>query len=133
MTNGAILNGRDKIRKVLQNFIDKGGSQEQIANSYYSTLIENLDCDKTIHKAVEVTSGSKLFYQIAENDKIDNIIVQEMNQLPDEVTFIPINILMYKKYPETNDAISMINKNYDTKNKMKLLSKKDSRFPMEKL
>ncbi|GFT80968.1 structural maintenance of chromosomes protein 3 [Nephila pilipes] len=71
---------------------DKGGSQERIANSYCGNLIENFDYDKTIYKAVEVTSGHKLFYQIVENDKIGIKIVQEMNrqQLPGEVTFLLI-------------------------------------------
>lgn len=55
----ATLNGRDSVKKVLQTFRDKGGSYEQIANSYYGMLIENFDCDKTIYTAVEVTSGNK--------------------------------------------------------------------------
>ncbi|GFT02243.1 hypothetical protein NPIL_491701 [Nephila pilipes] len=31
ITNRATLNSRDNVRKVLQNFIDKGGSQQQSA------------------------------------------------------------------------------------------------------
>lgn len=41
-----------------------------------------------------------------ENDKIGTKILQEMNrqQLPGEVTFMPLNRLMYKdvQYPNTN-------------------------------
>ncbi|XP_042912934.1 structural maintenance of chromosomes protein 3 [Parasteatoda tepidariorum] len=77
-------------------------------------LFENFDCDKTIYTAVEVTSGNKLFYHIVENDKIGTKILQEMNrqQFPGEVTFMPLNRLMYKdmQYPNTNDAIPMISK-----------------------
>ncbi|XP_054714183.1 structural maintenance of chromosomes protein 3-like [Uloborus diversus] len=120
MTGKATLNGRDSVKKVLQTFRDKGGTHEQIANSYYGMLIENFDCDKTIYTAVEVTSGNKLFYHIVETDKIGTKILQEMNrqQLPGEVTFMPLNRLMYKdvQYPNTNDAIPMISKlNYEQK------------------
>ncbi|GIY08074.1 structural maintenance of chromosomes protein 3 [Caerostris darwini] len=120
MTGKATLNGRDSVKKVLQTFRERGGSSEQIANSYYGMLIENFDCDKTIYTAVEVTSGNKLFYHIVENDKIGTKILQEMNrqQLPGEVTFMPLNRLMYKdvNYPNTNDAIPMISKlNYEKK------------------
>ncbi|GFT77875.1 hypothetical protein NPIL_157231 [Nephila pilipes] len=57
MNNGVILSGRYNVRKVLIIFIDKGGCQEQIANSYYVKLSENLDGDNAMYKAVEVTSG----------------------------------------------------------------------------
>ncbi|UYV73509.1 SMC3 [Cordylochernes scorpioides] len=114
MTGKATLNGRDSVRKVLQTFKERKGPFEQIANSYYGMLIENLDCDKTIYTAVEVTSGGKLFYHIVENDKIGTKILQEMNHqhLPGEITFMPLNRLVYKDtpYPDTNDAIPMINK-----------------------
>ncbi|GFT52997.1 structural maintenance of chromosomes protein 3 [Nephila pilipes] len=112
MTNGATINCRDNVRKDLQNFIKKGGSQAHFSNSYYGILIENFDYDKTIWKVVELVPGNKLFYQISENDKISIKIVQEMNreQLPGVLTFMPINILMYKEFLGTNDTISMINK-----------------------
>ncbi|XP_013782387.1 structural maintenance of chromosomes protein 3-like [Limulus polyphemus] len=114
MTGKATLNGRDSVRKVLQTFREKGGSFEQIANSYFGMLIENFDCDKTIYTAVEVTSGNKLFYHIVENDRIGTKVLQEMNRqkLPGEVTFMPLNRLIYKEvqYPNTNDAIPMISK-----------------------
>ncbi|XP_042143182.1 structural maintenance of chromosomes protein 3 [Ixodes scapularis] len=120
MTGKATLNGRDSVRKVLQTFRDKGGSYEQIANNYYGMLIENFDCEKTIYTAVEVTSGNKLFYHIVDSDRIGTKILQEMNrqQLPGEVTFMPLNRLMYKdvQYPNSNDAIPMISKlNFDSK------------------
>ncbi|XP_070387461.1 structural maintenance of chromosomes protein 3 isoform X1 [Dermacentor andersoni] len=120
MTGKATLNGRDSVRKVLQTFREKGGSYEHIANSYYGMLIENFDCEKTIYTAVEVTSGNKLFYHIVESDRIGTKILQEMNrqQLPGEVTFMPLNRLMYKDvdYPNSNDAIPMISKlNFDPK------------------
>lgn len=120
MTGKATLNGRDSVKKVLQTFRDKGGNFAQIADSYYGMLIENFDCDKTIYTAVEVTSGNKLFYHIVESDRIGTKILQEMNrqQLPGEVTFMPLNRLIYKdvQYPNTNDAIPMISKlNYESK------------------
>ncbi|KAL1425431.1 hypothetical protein MTO96_003513 [Rhipicephalus appendiculatus] len=120
MTGKATLNGRDSVRKVLQTFREKGGSYENVANSYYGMLIENFDCEKTIYTAVEVTSGNKLFYHIVESDRIGTKILQEMNrqQLPGEVTFMPLNRLMYKDvdYPNSNDAIPMISKlNFDPK------------------
>ncbi|XP_023219764.1 structural maintenance of chromosomes protein 3-like isoform X3 [Centruroides sculpturatus] len=114
MTGKATLNGRDSVKKVLQTFRERGGTFEQIANNYYGMLIENFDCDKTIYTAVEVTSGNKLFYHIVENDRTGTKILQEMNrqQLPGEITFMPLNRLMYKdvQYPNTNDAIPMISK-----------------------
>lgn len=48
----------------------------------------------------------RLFYHIVETDKIGTKILQEMNrqQLPGEVTFMPLNRLVYKdvQYPNTN-------------------------------
>lgn len=114
MTGKATLNGRDSVKKVLQTFRERGGTFEQIASNYYGMLIENFDCDKTIYTAVEVTSGNKLFYHIVENDRTGTKILQQMNrqQLPGEITFMPLNRLMYKdvQYPNTNDAIPMISK-----------------------
>lgn len=120
MTGKATLNGRDSVKKVLQTFRERGGSFEGIAGNYYGMLIENFDCDKTIYTAVEVTSGNKLFYHIVENDRTGTKILQEMNrqQLPGEITFMPLNRLMYKdvQYPNTNDAIPMISKlTFDTR------------------
>lgn len=54
----------------------------------------------------------RLFYHIVESDKIGTKILQEMNrqQLPGEVTFMPLNRLMYKdvQYPNTNVSCAFI-------------------------
>lgn len=54
-----ILNGRDSVRKVLDTFRQRGGSFKDLADSYYGQVIENFDCDKSIHTAVEVTAGNR--------------------------------------------------------------------------
>ncbi|GFT48715.1 structural maintenance of chromosomes protein 3 [Nephila pilipes] len=99
VTDGGTLNDHDNVSKVLQNFIDKGGSLNLSDTSYYGMLIENFDCDKTIYKTSEATFSNKLFYEIVDNDKIGTKVVQEMNlqQLSCETTFLLINIFMYKK------------------------------------
>lgn len=116
ITGKATLNGRDSVNKVLQTLRERGGNNLNIINNYYGMLIENFDCDKTIYTAVEVTSGTKLFYHIVESDKIGTQILNEMNRqkLSGEVTFMPFNRLVYRdlNYPpnQENDAIPMISK-----------------------
>lgn len=89
-------------------------------SSYYGPVIENFNCDKSVYMAVEVTAGNRLFHHIVETDKFGTKILKEMNnqQLPGEVTFMPLNRLHVKDidYPQTSDAIPMISKlNYDPK------------------
>lgn len=54
-----ILNGRDSVRKVLETFRQRGGSFGELAELYYGQIIENFDCEKSIHTAVEVTAGNR--------------------------------------------------------------------------
>jgi structural maintenance of chromosome 3 (chondroitin sulfate proteoglycan 6) len=114
MAGKPILNGRDSVRKVLDNFLQKGGQLADIANSYYGPVIENFSCDKTIYTAVEVTAGNRLFHHIVESDRVGTQILKEMNKLklPGEVTFMPLNRLQCKvnDYPDDPDSIPMISK-----------------------
>lgn len=54
-----ILNGRDSVRKVLETFKQRGGTYKELADCYYGQIIENFDCDASIHTAVEVTAGNR--------------------------------------------------------------------------
>ncbi|XP_015518087.1 structural maintenance of chromosomes protein 3 [Neodiprion pinetum] len=119
MAGKPILNGRDSVRKVLDTFRERRDMAHEVS-SYYGPVIENFDCDKSIYTAVEVTAGNRLFHHIVETDKFGTKILKEMNnqQLPGEVTFMPLNRLHVKviDYPQTSDAIPMISKlNYDPK------------------
>lgn len=114
MVGKTLLNGRDSVKKVLQNFREQGGNAAKIVNGYYGMLIENLDCDKEFYTAVEMTAGNKLFHHVVERDEIGTKILQEMNRLrlPGEVTFMPLNRLQDRRidYPNTKDAVPMISK-----------------------
>jgi len=113
ITGKAVLNGIDSIAKVLQYFRDQKKYQDVI-DGYYGTLIENFECEKPFFTAVEVTAGGRLFHHIVDTDRTGTKILQEMNRLrlPGEVTFMPLNRLEAPDtyYPETADAIPMINK-----------------------
>lgn len=120
MVGKTLLNGRDSVKKVLQTFREKGGSWAKLANGYYGMLIENLDCDKEFHTAVEMTAGNKLFHHVVERDDIGTKILQEMNsqRLLGEVTFMPLNRLQDRhiNYPKGPNAFPMIEKvRYDKK------------------
>merc|ERR1719266_12489 len=108
------LNGRDSVRKVLDTFRERGGQYKQIAESYYGLVIENFECEQSIYTAVEVTAGNRLFHHIVESDRVGTFILKEMNKskLPGEVTFMPLNRLHVRhlEYPQTKDAIAMVNK-----------------------
>lgn len=114
MAGKPILNGRDSVRKVLDNFMERGGTYAEIARAYYGPVIENFSCDKTIYTAVEVTAGNRLFHHIVESDRVGTQILKEMNKmkLPGEVTFMPLNRLQVKihDYPDDPDSIPMITK-----------------------
>ncbi|XP_060876657.1 structural maintenance of chromosomes protein 3-like [Metopolophium dirhodum] len=119
MAGKAILNGRDSVRKVLEIFKERGGSQANLAKQYYGQVIENFDCDESIQTAVEVTAGGRMFFHIVDSDKIGTQILKEINNqnLPGEVTFMPLNRLTARtiKYPQSKDAIPMVNKlNYES-------------------
>ncbi|KAG8273131.1 Structural maintenance of chromosomes protein 3 [Homalodisca vitripennis] len=114
MAGKPILNGRDSVRKVLETFRQRGGTYSDLADAYYGQIIENFDCEKSIHTAVEVTAGNRLFYHIVESDSVGTQILKEINRqnLPGEVTFMPRNRLHVKdqRYPPSGDAIAMVSK-----------------------
>lgn len=114
MAGKPILNGRDSVRKVLDNFFERGSPFAEIAKSYYGPVIENFSCDKTIYTAVEVTAGNRLFHHIVESDKVGTQILKEMSKLklPGEVTFMHLNRLQVKihDYPDDPDSIPMLSK-----------------------
>lgn len=114
MAGKPILNGRDSVRKVLETFRQRGGGYSDLADSYYGQVIENFECEKSIHTAVEVTAGNRLFYHIVESDSVGTQILKEINRqsLPGEVTFMPRNRLHVKeqRYPPTDNAIAMVSK-----------------------
>lgn len=107
MAGKPILNGRDSVRKVLDTFISRGGREAEIAKSYYGLLIENLNCDKSIYTAVEVTAGNRLFHHVIDSDKVGTQILKEMNRqkLPGEVTFMPINRLTVRDIDYPQDSV----------------------------
>lgn len=47
------------MRKVLETFRQRGGGYSDLADSYYGQVIENFECEKSIHTAVEVTAGNR--------------------------------------------------------------------------
>ncbi|CAB0019270.1 unnamed protein product [Nesidiocoris tenuis] len=114
MAGKPILNGRDSVRKVLETFKQRGGTYKELADCYFGQVIENFDCDPSIHTAVEVTAGNRLFYHIVESDSIGTQILKEINRqnLPGEVTFMPRNRLTVKdqRYPSSDNAIAMVSK-----------------------
>ncbi|CAH1398175.1 unnamed protein product [Nezara viridula] len=120
MAGKPILNGRDSVRKVLETFRQRGGTYKDLADCYYGQVIENFECEKSIHTAVEVTAGNRLFYHIVESDSVGTQILKEINRqnLPGEVTFMPRNRLHVKdqRYPSSENAIAMVSKlTYDQK------------------
>ncbi|XP_074642175.1 structural maintenance of chromosomes protein 3-like [Tubulanus polymorphus] len=108
----AVLNGIDSVKKVLKMLKEAG--KTDVVDGYYGILIENFECDKTFFTCVEVTAGNRLFHHIVKTDRIGTRILGEMNKqrFPGEVTFIPLDRLECRptKYPETQDAIPMIDK-----------------------
>ncbi|XP_039283231.1 structural maintenance of chromosomes protein 3 [Nilaparvata lugens] len=114
MAGKPILNGRDSVKKVLETFRQRGGSFAALADSYYGQVIENFECETSIHTAVEVTAGMRLFYHIVESDSVGTQILKEINKqnLPGEVTFMPRNRLHVKeqRYPNSENAISMVSR-----------------------
>lgn len=114
MAGKPTLNGRDSVRKVLDTFLERGGRDAEIAQSYYGLVIENFNCEKSIYTAVEVTAGNRLFHHVIESDKVGTQILKEMNRqkLPGEVTFMPLNRLNVREidYPSDSDAIPMVSK-----------------------
>lgn len=108
MAGKPILNGRDSVRKVLETFINNGGSDAEIAKSYHGLVIENFNCDQTIYTAVEVTAGNRLFHHLIDSDKVGTMILKEMNRqkLPGEVTFMPLNRIIVKDIEYPQDSVN---------------------------
>ncbi|CAG0885820.1 unnamed protein product [Cyprideis torosa] len=106
------LNGRESVRRVIDTFRERGGRWTEIANGYYGLVIENFECEESINTAVEVTAGGRLYFHIVSSDSVGTAIINEINrqQLPGEVTFMPINRMQVKSYsyPESGHAIPMI-------------------------
>lgn len=75
MAGKPILNGRDSVRKVLDTFIQRGGKESEIAQSYYGPVIENFDCEKSIYTAVEVTAGNRYFFGYKQRNQLENMAV----------------------------------------------------------
>lgn len=58
------MNGKDSVRKVLELYNQQGGAYLDIISQYYGQVIENIECDKSIQTAVEVTAGGRYCYMI---------------------------------------------------------------------
>lgn len=108
MAGKPILNGRDSVRKVLDTFTARGGRDADIVNSYYGLVIENFSCETAIYTAVEVTAGNRLFHHVIQSDRVGTQILREMNrqQLPGEVTFMPLNRLNVRDIDYPDDSVS---------------------------
>ena len=77
MAGKPTLHGRDSAKKVLQVFNDRGCQQKSIAGSYYDLVIEQFQCEQSMHPAVEVTAGNRLFHHIAESDGVGTFLLKE--------------------------------------------------------
>jgi structural maintenance of chromosome 3 (chondroitin sulfate proteoglycan 6) len=84
-----------RLEEPSRHFTERGGQYEQFAKSYHGLVIENFECEQSIYTAVEVTAGNRLFHHIVESDRVDTVILKEMNKfkLPGEVTCMPLNRL----------------------------------------
>lgn len=95
ITGKGILNGLDSVRKVVNSFRERYGEQCDVVQGYHGTLIEVLDSQETFYTCVEVTSGSRLFYHLVDNDKLVIKIIREIDRLklPGDVNFFPLNVI----------------------------------------
>ncbi|ORX91367.1 structural maintenance of chromosome protein 3 [Basidiobolus meristosporus CBS 931.73] len=79
----------------------------------YGPLYELFDVDDTFRTAVEVTAGGSLFHVVVDTDETATKVLEALNrERVGRVTFMPLNRLKPKvpRYPESNDAIPMIQK-----------------------
>lgn len=107
MVGKPVLNGCDSVRKVLDTFISRGGSEADIVHSYYGPVIDNFKCEKSLYTAVEVTAGNRLFHHVIESDKVGTQILKEMNRqkLPGVVSFMPLNRLIVRNIDYPNHSV----------------------------
>jgi structural maintenance of chromosome 3 (chondroitin sulfate proteoglycan 6) len=120
VTGRTLLQGIESIKQLLNQFQTEKKNLE-IVEGYYGLLIDNIECDKALFTAVETSVASRLFYHIVATDSVAMKLLKQMNQqkLHGEVNYLPLNVLKIDnsvRYPDTNEAIPLINKlKYDGK------------------
>ncbi|XP_058126117.1 structural maintenance of chromosomes protein 3-like [Anopheles coustani] len=110
--NSQVITGGDSIRKVIDRFRSLGSDATYVINGYFGQIIDNIECDESIYKAVETTAGMKLFNHVVESNDIAKEIIQVFNQqkLPGTFQFMPLNLLATHKYqyPSEKHAVPLI-------------------------
>ncbi|KFB38019.1 structural maintenance of chromosomes smc3 [Anopheles sinensis] len=110
--NGQVITGGDSIRKVIDRFRALGSDKEYVVNGYYGQIIDNIECDESIYKAVETTAGMKLFNHVVESNGIAMEILKVYNEqkLPGTFQFMPLNGLekRHYQYPTEKHAVPLI-------------------------
>jgi len=115
LTGRTLLQGIDSIISLL-NQLEAEKKNLDLVKGYHGLLIDNIECDKSLFTAVETSVSSRLFYHIVDSDQHAMRLLKLMNQqkLPGEVNYLPLNVLRFEggacKYPETNDAVSLLSK-----------------------
>lgn len=114
LTGRTLLQGIDSIKSLLKQF-EADKKNLDLVKGYHGLLIDNIECDKSLFTAVETSVSSRLFYHIVDSDQHVMRFLKLMNQqkLPGEVNYLPLNQLRFEgecKYPETNDAVSLMSK-----------------------
>ena len=114
VTGRTLLQGIESIKQLLNQFQTEKKNLD-IVEGYYGLLIDNIECDKALFTAVETSVASRLFYHIVATDSVAMKLLKQMNQqkLHGEVNYLPLNVLKLDtsvRYPDTNEAIPLINK-----------------------
>ncbi|KAK9764937.1 Structural maintenance of chromosomes protein 3 [Basidiobolus ranarum] len=124
--DSVVSNCREELRRnerTLTSAMDKNTSSglqaiKRIADKLnlsgvYGPLYELFDVDDTFRTAVEVTAGGSLFHVVVDTDDTATKVLEALNrERVGRVTFMPLNRLKphVPRYPESNDAIPMIQK-----------------------
>lgn len=105
--------GRESVRRVLKSYEERASDSEEeeirlrpIIDGYLGVVIDCIEFDSKLNKAIEVTAKTKLFNHIVTTDRIATKIMNELNRqrMPGEFNFIAINKLKTKqtRYPDMN-------------------------------
>ncbi|XP_053672273.1 structural maintenance of chromosomes protein 3-like [Anopheles nili] len=88
---------------------------EDIRQGYYGRVLEVLQCEENIHRAVQTSAGNRLYHHIVKTDAVANDIIAMCNlhKLPGEFNFMPLNrlqppVFRYPKDKEITPLISML-------------------------
>ncbi|CAG5081718.1 Similar to smc3: Structural maintenance of chromosomes protein 3 (Xenopus laevis) [Cotesia congregata] len=103
--NKDIIFGLYSVFKVLDTFRQQ--DREEVEENYHGMVVDNFSAIEDLNTAIEMTAGTRLFYNIVETDEFGMKILEEMNEqkLPGVVNFLAINRLNFKEqnYPDDDD------------------------------